>query len=170
MKIILWSKHPGDLLGEAIDFLTHAGKGGAEHAGFQRQNGMIVEAYWPKVRQRAILDAERPFLKAFTLRDITSELDAAFETHFDEILKAPPEYSGEDLFAFLFNQPNVDEKHTFCSRLVMHLTMNVCPPEIWPLTRCMGNEVIHADGSIDGADWVSPRDLFISNLLIPASL
>ena len=153
MKIAIWTHHPGDLLGEAIDFLTH---GTAQHAGFIRQSGLIVEAYWPRVRQRAIVDAERPFMKVFELRGMTPALHDAFEVEFDRLLAHPPEYSGEDLFRFLFNQPNTDEKHTFCSRLVMHEIMTVCPPEIWPLVRCM-----------DG-DWASPRDLFISPQLIPS--
>ena len=151
VKIAIWTHHPGDLLGEAIDFLTH---GTAQHAGFIRQSGLIVEAYWPQVRQRAILAAERPFLKVFELRGMTPALHAAFETWFDLILAHPPEYSGEDLFRFLFNQPDADEKHTYCSRLVMHGCMVILPAEIWPLVRCM-----------DG-DWVSPRDLFISPSLI----
>ncbi len=49
-----------------------------------------------------------------------------------------------------------DEQHTFCSRYVMHTIMQACPPEYWPLVRCM-----------DG-DWVSPHDLFISPMLLPA--
>lgn len=155
MKVAIWTKHPGDLLGEAIDFLTH---GNAQHAAFIRNTSEIVEAYWPKVRQRAVIEAEKPFMKIFELRGMTPTLHAAFELEFDRLLFAPPEYSGEDLFRFLFNQPNTDEKETFCSRLVMHATMGICPPEIWPLVRCM-----------DG-DWVSPRDLFISRMYLPSSL
>ena len=167
MKTLIWTHHPGDWLGEAIDFLTH---GTAQHAGFMRQNGLIVEAYWPRVRQRAVLEAEKPFIRPFILRGMTPGLDAAFEAEFDRLLAAPPEYSGEDLFAFLFNQPNVDEKHTFCSRLVMHTTMNICPAELWPLVRCMGTEQQLPDGTINGGDWVSPRDLFISPSYLPSSL
>jgi hypothetical protein len=155
MKVAIWTKHPGDLLGEAIDFLTH---GSAQHAAFIRADGLIVEAYWPHVRQRVMLPAERPFVKIFELRGMTPELHAAFELEFDRMLFAPAQYSGEDLFRFLFNQPNTDEKETFCSRLVMHTTMGVCPPELWPLVRCM-----------DG-DWVSPRDLFISPNYTPAEM
>jgi len=97
-------------------------------------------------------------LSVFALRGMTPALEDAFEAEFDRILAAPPAYSGEDLFGFLFNQPNTDESHTFCSRLVMHTIMRVAPPELWPLVRCMEG------------DWVSPRDLFISPQLVPASL
>ncbi len=155
MKIAIWTHHPGDLLGEAIDFLTH---GSAQHAGFIRQSGLIVEAYWPKVRQRPVLDAERPFLRVFELRGMSAEQHDAFEAWFDRLLAAPPEYSGVDLFRFLFNRPDTDEKHTYCSRLVMHGCMDLLPPILWPLTRCMEG------------DWVSPRDLFISNQLVTSAI
>ena len=153
MKILIWSHHPGDLLGEAIDFLTH---GQQQHAGFLRASGLIHEAYLPQVRDRLPMPAEVQYVKTFQLRGQTTLLDALFETQFDHALAGAVKYSMDDLFRYLFNQPNPDEKHTFCSRYVMHTIMQVCPPEFWPLVRCMGG------------DWVSPRDLFISPMLIPA--
>jgi hypothetical protein len=153
MRILIWTKHPGDLLGEVIDFVTH---GDEQHTGFERKNGMIHEAYWPRVRDRKPIAAELPFVKTFTLRGITPLQEAMFETCFDHALLQHISYSPADLFRFLFNKPDTDEQHTFCSRYVMHTIMQVCPPELWPLVRCM-----------DG-DWVSPRDLFISPNLLPA--
>jgi hypothetical protein len=153
MKILIWTHHPGDLLGEAIDFFTH---GSAQHAGFLRANGMIHEAYLPRVRDRKPLAPELPFVKTFRLRGLPEVLEPVFEALFDRALDAAVGYSVEDLFRFLFNAPNVDEKHTFCSRYVMHTIMELCPPHLWPQVRCM-----------DG-DWVSPRDLFISPMLVPA--
>ena len=153
MKILLWTKHPGDLLGEAITFLTH---GPAEHAGFLRANGKIHEAYAPVVRDRDPVAAELPLVKVFRLRGLTPEQELLFESAFDHALGGAVKYSFNDLFRFLFNTPSVDEQHTFCSRYVMHTIMQICPPELWPQVRCM-----------DG-DWVSPRDLFISPALVPA--
>jgi hypothetical protein len=153
MRILIWSKHPGDLLGEAIEFVTH---GPVAHAAFLRANGMIHEAYLPQVRDRQPVAAELPFVKTFQLRGVMDQLDNLFEFQFDHALDGAVHYSAEDLFRFLFNVPNADEQHTFCSRYVMHTVMQICPPELWPQVRCM-----------DG-DWVSPRDLFISPMLVPA--
>lgn len=153
MKILLWKQHPGDLLGQAIDFLTH---GPAQHAAFLRSNGMIHEAYLPQVRDRKPIAEEIPLVNVFTLRGLPLFYDSFFEAHFDKALDGAVKYSINDLFLYLFNKPNVDEAHTFCSRYVMHTIQQICMPELWPLVRCM-----------DG-DWVSPRDLFISNQLVPA--
>ena len=153
MKILIWTHHPGDLLGEAIDFLTH---GTAQHAGFLRGNGMIHEAYLPKVRDRKPIAEELQYVKTFTLRGMTPLMDALFENQFELALNGAVKYSVEDLFKFLFNAPNPDEKHTFCSRYVMHTIMLLCRPDFWPQVRCMEG------------DWVSPRDLFISPMLVPA--
>jgi hypothetical protein len=153
MKILIWTHHPGNVLGEAIDFATH---GQAQHAAFLRRNGLIHEAYWPQLRDRLPMAAELPYVKVFTLRDLTPELAAAFEVQFDRALAAHIQYSVGDLFRFLFNAPNANEARTFCSRYVMHTIMEVCPAQLWPLVRCMEG------------DWVSPRDLFISPQLVPA--
>lgn len=153
MKILLWTKHPGDLIGEAIEFFTH---GPVEHAAFLRANGMIHEAYWPRVRDRKPVAEELHLVKCFSLRGITADEESGFEAAFDFALIHTVKYDLTDLLRVLFNKPDTDEKHTFCSRYVMHTIMTVCPPEIWPLVRCM-----------DG-DWVSPRDLFISPNLLPA--
>lgn len=158
MRILIWTHHPGDLLGEAINFLTH---GPAQHAGFLRSNGMIHEAYLPRVRDRAPIADELPFIKSFVLEGVSPDLGAAFEKAFDQALGLQVKYSMADLFRYLFNQPNVDEGHTFCSRYVMHQIMTIAPAELWPLVRCMGG----TDAKTD--DWVAPRDLFISPRLRP---
>ena len=158
MRILIWTHHPGDLLGEAINFLTH---GPAQHAGFLRQNGMIHEAYLPRVRDRAPVADELPFIKSIVLEGCSPYMDGLFEGAFDRALGVQVRYSVADLFRFLFNQPNVDESHTFCSRYVMHQIMTVAPSELWPLVRCMGG------GDPGSDDWVSPRDLFISPRLRP---
>lgn len=154
MKVLIWTHHPGDLLGEVIDFLTH---GTAQHAGFLRANGMIHEAYFPQVRDRAMLDSEKPFIKTFYVKDITPQQEALFEAAFDAALKIPVRYDIGDLFGFLFNRPNTNENETFCSRYVYHLCKTILPGDMWPQIRVMDD------------DWLSPRDLWISNLLIPES-
>jgi hypothetical protein len=149
MKIAIWTKHPGDLLGEAIDFLTH---GNAQHAGFIRANGLIHEAYLPKVRDRQILDAERSFLKTFDLMGVTPEQDAQFERIFDIMLAASIEYSIADLFRYELNIPMPDNLETICSRYVYH-TINQVSRRLLPLVRC-------------DEDQISPRDLYISPRLL----
>ena len=154
MYIAIWTHHPGDLLGEAIDFVTH---GTAQHAGFLRASGKIHEAYFPQVRDRDLIPAELPYIQFFKLKGLTPEQEALFEKAFDIALQVPPHYSILGLFKFLFNVPDTDEKNTFCSRYVFHTIQTVLKDneELWPLIRCMDK------------DWVSPRDLYISNLLIP---
>lgn len=155
LKILIWTHHPGDLLGDAIDFLTH---GTAQHAGWQDIDGSVVEAYWPRLRRRALVDAERQYIAAFTIRGITTDEEIQISKHLAMDLLHPPEYSGWDLFRFLFNRPDTSEKSTFCSRYVQHTCEIDLVPNLWPCIRCME------------ADWVSPRDLYISNMLQPTLL
>ena len=155
LKVLIWTHHPGDLLGDAIDFLTH---GTAQHAGWLDIDGSVVEAYWPKLRRRYLIAEELPFIKSFSIRGITLQQQIDVSKMLALNLTHPPEYSGWDLFGFLFNKPNTNENSTFCSRYVQHTCEMVLPQENWPLIRCVAD------------DWVSPRDLYISNMLIPVAL
>lgn len=155
VKILIWTKHPGDLLGEAIDFFTH---GVAEHAGFLDSDGTVVEAYWPKLRRRPLLDAERQYVRAFVIRGVTEAQEAELSARMAQDLQHPPAYSGWDLLRFLFNVPTGDERSTFCSRYDQHTLESVLPQELWPLIRCQAG------------DWVSPRDLYVSNMLVPVDI
>ena len=154
MKILLWTKHPGDILGEAIQFATH---GPAQHAGFLRGNGLVHEAYFPQVRDRALTEQEKPFVQVFSLAGITPEQEAKFERWFDASIKLQTQYSIADLFRFAFNIPFPDEQHTICSRYVYRCCQAILPDWLWPLVRT-------------NDDQVSPRDLYISPFLKPASL
>lgn len=147
VKVAIWTKHPGDILGEAIDFVT---KGIAQHAGFLRGNGTIHELYIPRVRDRAIVDAERPYLKFFDIDGLTPELSQKLETLFDAAIKTHIGYSVLDLFRILFDKPKPDDNSMVCSQYVFHQLSILKLP---PLIRC--NE-----------DFISPRDLFISPKLI----
>jgi hypothetical protein len=138
------------LLGEAIDFETH---GNFEHAAFLRTNGMVHECYLPHVRDRALIPEEIQYIRVFSLFR-ADDFEARFEANFDWNLKADIQYSVLDLFRFLFNVPDCDEKHTFCSRYVFH-TIGLVAPYLLPLTR------------VQAHDWISPRDLSISTRLIP---
>lgn len=146
--ILLWSKHPGDLLGNAITFLTH---GPAQHAGWLRSDGQTIhEAYLPTVRERPLRPEEKPGIRFFTLEGMTPELAAKFERFFD--LAADPkfveDYTVKGLFGFLFNVPPPDESSVFCSEYIMQ-TIRKLAPELLPLVRCDDFQV-------------SPRDLLIS--------
>ena len=144
----------------AIKFLTH---GRGTHAAFLRaarssgSNRMTVhEAFWPRVRDRALTDEDRKNARAFELEGITHRQTLAFERLFDANLRRGIEYSVADLFRFALNIPSRDESHTFCSRYVLHCCHEILHECQMPLVR------------IPDGDWASPRDLLISPRLIPA--
>lgn len=146
--IALWTVHPGDLLGEPIQFLTH---GPVTHAGWIRSDGRTVaEAYLPRVRQRAVLEAEKPLIRLFTLEGMTPELAAKFERFLSLATdpKFAAEYSIKGLFGFELNTPPADEQHVFCSEWVIQ-GIRKLSPGLLPLVRCSDYQV-------------SPRDLLIS--------
>lgn len=148
VHVAIWSTHPGDMLGAAINFVTH---GPAQHAGFVRGNGQIHELYLPQVRDRAIMDAERPFIRQFGIDGLTDELDAKLERHFDAVLSsAIIRYSVSDLFRILFNVEPPADGSMVCSQYVFKMLKMIGLP---PLVRC-------------DADFISPRDLLISPRLI----
>ena len=147
--ILLWTVHPGDLLGEPIEFLTH---GPVTHAGFLRSDGKTVhENYLPQVRNRPILEAEKPGVRVFALEGMTTENAAALERYFD--LAAEPQtalkYSIANLFDYALNRPPASEADGLdCSAYVTQ-TLRRRAPALTPLLRC--------------EDWqVSPVDLLRS--------
>lgn len=154
--LALWTRHPGDLLGSAIDFLTHAtGQSQAQHAGWLRRDGVTIhEAYYPHVRNRPLLASEKPFIRLFRVEGMTPALADRFEEFFD--LAVDPrfreDYSVKGLFGFLFNVPPPDEQSVFCSEYCMQ-TIRKLAPSLLPLSRCEDYQV-------------SPRDLIISPRLI----
>lgn len=153
--ILLWTHHPHDLLGDAINFVTH---GDAQHAGFLRSDGVTVhECYLPKVRNRPLLEGERPLVRVFRLEGLTEDMATKFETFFD--LSVDPrfvqDYSVKGLFGYLFNVEPNDQFSVFCSEYVMQ-TIRKLEPQLAPLLRC--------------DIWtVSPRDLLISPRLVEIS-
>lgn len=150
--IALWTVHPGDLLGEPIMFLTH---GPVTHAGWIRSDGRTVaEAYLPRVRQRPLLDPEKPLVRLFTLEGMTPGLAGDFERFLDLATdpKFAAEYSVKGLFGFALNIPPADEQHVFCSEWVMQ-GIRKASPALLPLVRC-------------GDYQASPRDLLVSPRLI----
>lgn len=147
VRVAIWTLHPHDLLGDGIDFVT---RGNAQHAGFIRENGRIHELYLPTIRDRDIVDAERPFLKIFDIEGLTPDLSAKLERHFDEYLTAGIQYSITDLFRILLDIPIPNEMSMICSQYVFHMLKMIGLP---PLVRC-------------DLDFVSPRDLLISPRLL----
>lgn len=148
VKVAIWTLHPGDALGEAIDFITH---GPAQHAGFIRGNGRIHELYVPVLRDRDIIDGERPFIRAFDIAGLTDDLSAKLERHFDVYLGAADTgYSIEDLFRIALNIPKPPDGSMVCSQYVFHMLKMIGLP---PLERCE-------------EDFISPRDLWISPRLM----
>jgi hypothetical protein len=145
-KILLWSFHPGDLLGEIIVDITH---GPAEHAGFLRGNGLIHELYLPRVRDRKMLATEAAGIRCFDIESITDPLGVALESSFTAALAVQINYSVEDLFRVLFNVPMPNERASYCSRYVYHTVATMLPEACWPLVRCTD-------------DFITPRDLLIA--------
>lgn len=153
VKVAIWTHHPHDLLGGAIDFVTH---GVAQHTGFVRSNGKIHELYLPHVRDRDIIDAERPYLRVFEIEGLTQELSDKLERHFDVMLEngGQMNYSIEDLFRILLNIPKPPDGSMVCSQYVFHMVKMI---GILLLERC-------------DEDFISPRDLFITPRLIDSQL
>lgn len=148
VHVAIWSTHPGDLLGAAINFVTH---GPAQHAGFVRGNGQIHELYLPQVRDRLMVDGEQPFIRQFTIEGLTDDLNAKLERHFDVVLASNTiRYSIPDLFRILFNVEPPADGSMVCSQYVFKMLKMIGLP---PLVRCE-------------ADFISPRDLLISPRLV----
>jgi len=155
MRVLIWTTHPGDVLGEAITFLTH---GPAQHAGFLRLNGLCHEAYMPKVRDRKLKRAEQQFVRILRLvgpadAPVTDSMEAKFERLFDLNIQAGVEYSIADLFRYQLGMDMGGDQQTICSRYVFHCIPMCCGAAFAPLVRC-------------SEDQVAPRDLLISPRLI----
>lgn len=150
-KLLLWKEHPGDLLGETIEVLTH---GRWSHFGFQRLNGKVHELYLPRVRDRDLLESEKPLIDVFSIRGITPEQEAKFEKAFDTCLAAGIEYSVTDLFRYMMNIPPPNDVASYCSRYGLYLCHIVLPFEMWPLVR------------VEGGDDASPVEMGHSPILI----
>lgn len=148
-RVAIWTKHPGDLLGEAITAVTH---GPAQHAGFIKSDGRIHELYLPGVRERDIQDAERPYLLAFDIEGLTPDLAAKLERHFNFMAndQTAISYSVADLFRILLNIQKPDNGGMVCSQYVFRMLDMIGLP---PLARC-------------SEDFISPRDLLISPRLL----
>lgn len=151
MRGLIWTKHPGDILGEAIDFLTH---GDAQHFAFLRADGKTVhEAYFPHVRDRLLTAAELPFVRRFRLQGMNDSLEAVFERVFDRNLQAHINYDIPDLFRYEFNIPFPDQAHdTICSVYGM-ATIREAADILVPLVRCKDEQVSPRDHLISPA-WI----------------
>lgn len=146
MKILIWTQHP-EPLGQMIAALTH---GPGYHAAFLRASGVVHEAFWPRLRERAVTRFDRANAEVFELAGVTREEHLEFEHLFNYNLSRNITYSIGDLFRFACNRPSRDEHHTFCSRYVMHCLHAVLADDQMPLVR------------LPAGDWASPRDLRIS--------
>ena len=140
-------------LGEAIKAATH---GPVEHALWLQSDGVTVcEAFYPKVHQRAITEADKACTLLFALDGMTPDIAAKFERFF--VISTDPKlvesYSIEGLFGFLFNIDPPTEQAVFCSEFVMQ-SIRKNAPELLPLARCEDYQA-------------SPSDLYRSTRLVP---
>lgn len=152
VKVAIWKLHPGDLLGQAINFITH---GPAQHAGFVRGNGRIHELYLPHVRDRDAVADELQYVKVLEIAGMTDDLSEKLERHFDVMLTdgGQVQYSIVDLGRILFNIPKPIDGSMVCSQYVFHMLKMIGLP---PCSRC-------------GEDFISPRDLLVSPALIESA-
>ena len=151
LQILLWRKHPGDLLGNAIHVLTH---GPWEHAGFRLPNSRTVhELYLPELRDREMADAEIPLVDAFDIEGLTDVQEDHFLHWFATMKRVRMGYSIADLFRIELNAPFPSDLQGVCSAYVIKACSVCLPPAQLPLVRCSW-------------DQVSPRDLGISPRLI----
>ena len=146
VRVAVWLKHPGDLLGEAIQFATH---GLGEHAGFIRGNGTVHELYFPKVRDRDLAAGETSLMEIYDIEGLTPELSTAMEAGFDKNLAAGIKYSITDLFRIELDETFPLDTSGVCSCYVAHCLMCDLPEPLWPLVR------------IDPSQ-ISPRDIRLS--------
>ena len=133
--VALWRVHPGDILGEPIQFIT---RGQWTHAGWLRSDGKTIwECYYPKMRCRPLNEAEKPGIDLFTLEGMTPDIAARFERYFDITTSGPSVqgYSIAGLFEYALDLPVADEQNVFCSEADMQSIRKVAPA-LLPLARC----------------------------------
>jgi hypothetical protein len=142
--IALWRVHPGDILGEPIQFIT---RGQWTHAGWLRRDGQTIwECYYPKMRCRPVMDAEDQGIDLFALEGMTPDLAERFERYFDITTTGPSVqgYSIAGLFEFALDLPATDEQNVFCSEATMQSIRKVAPA-LLPLARCEDYKVSPVD-------------------------
>ena len=154
--VMIFFAHQGDVLSSAIESITH---GPACHAGWLRSDQKTVaELYYPKGRNRPLVNAEKPGIELFTLEGMTPDLAAKFERFFDllNVTGLDQDYSVTGLFRFLFNSTPPDEQSVFCSEYVMQgIRKNA--PELLPLARCEDYQVspvdLYRSPRLHAIDW-----------------
>lgn len=114
--VAIWPTHAHDPMDAAIKFLTRAQ---GTHASFVRGNGMIVENFFPRVRQRNWNPREQDAVEIYRIQDTTPSDWRELEQWFDTELANPPPYSILDLLRYAFDLPPVKGPGCFCSQWVL---------------------------------------------------
>jgi hypothetical protein len=151
VRIAIWI-NDHDIMGKAIRFLTH---GTGTHAAFIRENGRIIENFYPNVRERVWKPGEQKHAEIYELEGLTTAESKKLEAWFEEQLAKPPSYSIRDLFRYALNWPPIRGNRCFCSMWVLRGLRLCVDKKKQPLTR------------LAYQDYASPRDLRISPLMIP---
>lgn len=137
-----------------IRFIT---KGIGTHAAFVRPSGLIAENFLPGVRERSFRYGERKNVELYRIKG-TDETDwYNLDKWLSRELLNPPEYSVIDLFRYAINLPPVRGTSCFCSQWVLRGLRENLSPDKMPLVR------------LEYQDFASPRDLRISNSLLPVT-
>ena len=145
--VAIWPHHAHDPMDAAIKFLT---RGQGTHAAFIRENGLVLENFYPHVRQRPFNPSEEKTVELYRLEKITPADSARLERWFDDELAKPPRYSIIDLIRYAFDLPPVKGKSCFCSQFVLRGLRECLADDKQPLVR------------LEYRDFASPRDLRIS--------
>ena len=147
VMVAIWPHHAHDPMDAAIKFLTH---GQGTHAAFVRENGRILENFYPRVRERSFADGEEKTVEIYTIEGITPADSSRLERWFDLQLEHPASYSVRDLFRYALDMRPIKGRSCFCSQFVARgLRLNLSH-EKQPLVR------------LQYEDFCSPRDLRIS--------
>lgn len=156
VHIAIWLAAAGhDPMGPLIKFLT---RGDGTHAAFVRGTGLIVENFYPHVRERKFAPGECRHVELYRLEGMTPAGSLRLETWIDRELANPAPYSIRDLFRYAINLPPVRGHGSFCSQWVLRGLRQTQPAEIQPLTR------------LEYPDFAPPSDLRISPRLHPVAL
>ena len=100
MKVLLFTNHANDPLSFAIKAIMRTGY---THAALlvDEAKMLIVEAFWPEVRSRALAANEVAGVDAFEIAGLTPEKEAAILAFCEAAIAAHEKYSIANLFRFL---------------------------------------------------------------------
>lgn len=98
IQVVLYEVHPHDPLGGLIEAFTRSGY---EHAAMLKDRTSIIEAYYPHVRERALIPGELNGADIFDIQGLTPEVEKAVLDWCAVRIAANESYSIANLFRYL---------------------------------------------------------------------